>query len=83
MGAPKRMNQLYKARRIETLPQLSPNADCWIPQAVVSWDYRGLPQRHVLTGPADRFTLLDHADIYALEMAIAWIDDGEMQDLTP
>ncbi|MGH7874637.1 MAG: hypothetical protein ACREQO_20800 [Candidatus Binatia bacterium] len=77
------MDQLYKSRRIQTLPQLSPNADCWIPQAVVSWDQQGSAQRHVLTGPADRFALIDHAETYALEMAIAWIDDGEMQDLTP
>ena len=77
------MDQLYKSRRIQTLPQLSPNADCWIPQAIISWDLQGSSQRCVLTGPADRFTLIEHAETYALEMAIAWIDDGEMQDSHP
>jgi hypothetical protein len=41
-------------------------------------------QRHVINfGPSNRFRLLDHADIYAVEMAMAWIDDGLMEDLTP
>ena len=36
-----------------------------------------LQQRHVITGsPTGTRPAIDHADIYALEMAMAWIDDG-------
>ena len=77
------MDQVYKSRRIQTWPGLSPDANYWIPHAVISWDEHGVQQRHVITGPSDRFRLIDHADIYALEMAMAWIDDGLMEDLTP
>ena len=77
------MDQVYKSRRIQTWPGLSQDANYWVPHAVISWDEQGVQQRHVITGPADRFRLLDHADIYAVEMAMAWIDDGLMEDLTP
>jgi len=77
------MDEFYKFRRIHTSPQLSPDAACWIPQADVSWDEQGTNRHQLLAGPPDRFTIIDQAETYALEMAMAWIDAELMEDLTP
>lgn len=77
------MEKVYKSRRIQTSPQLSPDADCWVPQAHVSWDEQGTNQQQTLAGPPDRFKIIDQADIYAVEMAMAWIDAELTDDLTP
>ena len=77
------MDEVYKSRQIHTSLQLNQDTDCWIPQADVSWDERGTKQRHVLGGPADRFKIIDEAEIYALEMAMAWIDAECVDNLTP
>jgi len=77
------LEEIYKSRRIQTFPQLDHNTDCWIPQADVSWDEQGKERRHLLAGPSDRFKVIDQAEIYAVEMAMAWIDAELMDDLTP
>lgn len=77
------MDEIYKLRRIHTFPRLSPDAACWIPQADISWDEQGSRCHQRLTGPPDRFTIIDQAEAYALEMAIAWIDAQFTEDLTP
>jgi hypothetical protein len=59
------------------------NTDCWIPQADVSWDEQGKERRQLLAGPSDRFKIIDQAEIYAVEMAMAWIDAEVVGDLTP
>lgn len=75
------MNQLYKSRWIYTLPRLSADADCWIPRAVVSWDENGEQRRWTINGPDAAFKLIEHADLYALEMAMAWIDAQMVEDI--
>jgi hypothetical protein len=77
------MEQIYKFHRIQTLPRLNYDTDCWIPQADVSWDEQGQQQHRVLAGPPDRFKIIDHAELYALEMAMDWIDAETMENLTP
>jgi len=77
------MEQIYKSRRIQTSSQLNCDADCWIPQAEVSWDEQGRQRRQSLAGPSDRFKVIDQAETYALEMAMDWIDIEIMEDLTP
>lgn len=77
------MEQTYKSRRIQTSPQLNCDNDCWVPQADVSWDEQGQQHRQVLDGPPDRFKIIDQAEIYALEMAMEWIDTEMMENLTP
>lgn len=77
------MDRLYKSRRIHTTPQLNLEADCWVPHADVSWDEQGTKYRQILAGPPDLFKIIDHAEAYALEMAMAWIDAELMDDLTP
>ena len=74
------MEQIYRSRRIQTSPKLNPDSDCWIPHADVSWDDQGIEKRHLLVGPSDRFKIIDHAEIYAVEMAIAWIDAELMEN---
>ena len=77
------MDEVYKSRQIHTIPQLNPDTDCWVPQADVSWEEWGTRHRHLLGGPPDRFKIIDQAEIYALEMAKAWIDTESIDDLTP
>jgi hypothetical protein len=77
------MPEEYKSRRIETSPQLNHDTDCWIPQADVSWHEQGQERRQLLAGPADRFKIIDEAETYAVEMAMAWIDAELVDDLTP
>ena len=77
------MEQNYKSHRIQTLPRLNYDTDCWIPQADVSWDEQGRQHHQVLAGPPDRFKIIDHAELYALEMAMDWIDSETIEDLTP
>jgi hypothetical protein len=77
------MEELYKSRRIYTVPQLNLDTDCWIPKADVTWDERGTQRRQLLAGPTDRFKIIDEAEIYAVEMARAWIDAELIDNLTP
>ena len=77
------MEQIYKSRRIQTSPQLNCDNECWVPQADVSWHEEGQQHRQILAGPSDRFTIIDQAEIYALEMAMEWIDTEMVEDLTP
>jgi hypothetical protein len=77
------MEEVYKSRRIQTSPRLNHETDCWVPHADVSWDESGMEQRQLLAGPPDRFKIIDHAEVYALEMAMAWIDAELTEDLTP
>lgn len=77
------MEEVYKSRRIHTSPQLNLDTDCWIPHAHISWDEQGVQHRQLLAGPSDRFKIIDHAEIYAIEMAMAWIDAELMEDRTP
>jgi hypothetical protein len=68
------MDELYRSRRIHTAVHLNLDADCWIPEARVSWDEREIHLHQILNGPGDRFKIIDQADTYALEMAKEWID---------
>ena len=77
------MEKTYKSRRILTRLELDADTDCWIPQAEISWDEGDEKQHQTLAGPNDRFKLIDEAEIYALEMAMAWIDVECVEDLTP
>jgi hypothetical protein len=49
-------------------------ADCWIPKVDVSWEEQGARRHQLLTGPSDIFKIIDEAEVYAAEMAKAWID---------
>ncbi len=77
------MDELYRSRQIHTDHRLNLEADCWVPQAEVSWNEQGTKYRQIITGPPDRFKVIDHAETYAFEMAMAWIDCQLMEDLTP
>jgi hypothetical protein len=77
------MEKTYKSRRILTIIELDAETDCWIPKANISWDEGGGKQHQTLAGPNDRFKIIDEAEIYALEMAMAWIDAECVEDLTP
>lgn len=77
------MERAYKSCRIQTSHRLNVENDCWAPHADISWDEAGIERRHSLVGPSDRFKLIDHAEIYAIEMAITWIDDESFSNLTP
>lgn len=76
------MEEIYRDCRIRTMPRLNRETDCWIPCADVSWDEDGKEQTKQLAGPADRFKLIDQAEMYAVEMAMDWIDAELMVDLT-
>ena len=77
------MDLTYRSRRILTGRELDLHTDCWIPKADISWDDGDGKQLQTLTGPNDRFKIIDDAEIYALEMAMAWIDAECVEDLTP
>jgi len=77
------MENLYKSRRIDTMPQLNLDTDCWVPKADVTWEEQGTQRRQLLAGPPDRFKIIDEAEIYAVEMAKAWIDAELIDNLTP
>ena len=53
------------------------------PKAHVLWDVRGTQEHQLLTGPNDRFKIIDHAEMYAVEMAKVWIDAELVDNLTP
>jgi hypothetical protein len=65
------------------MPQLNLDTDCWIPKADVTWNEQGTQRRQLLAGPIDRFKIIDEAEIYAVEMARAWIDAELIDNLTP
>lgn len=77
------MEVTYRSRRVATARELDPETDCWIPKADISWNDGDGEEHQTLTGPNDRFKIIDHAEIYALEMAMAWIDAECVEDLTP
>ena len=77
------MEELYKSRRIYTMPQLNLRTDCWVPKADVSWDEHGKQHHQAIAGPGDLFKIIEEADIYAVEMAKSWIDAELVDDLTP
>ena len=77
------MDELYKSRYIHSLPELDLDTDCWVPKARVLWDERSTQQHQLLTGPNNRFKIIDQAETYALEMAKAWIDAKLIDNLTP
>jgi len=77
------MEELYKARRIYSMPQLNLDTDCWIPKADVSWDEHGKQQHQLIAGPTDLFKIIEEAEIYAVEMAKSWIDAELIDNLTP
>jgi hypothetical protein len=68
------MELVYRSCRVRTIPELNVDADCWIPKADVSWEEKGAPRHQTLTGQSDIFKILEEAEIYAVEMAKAWID---------
>lgn len=78
-----KMDELYKSRYIHSLPELDLDTDCWVPKARVLWDERSTQQHQLLTGPNNRFKIIDQAETYALEMAKAWIDAELIDNLTP
>ena len=81
-GGEKPWRFIYKSCHVLTTPELNLDADCWIPKADVSWDEQGKPCHKLLTGRSDYFKIIDEAEVYAVEMAKAWID-VELVDLTP
>ena len=77
------MDDLYKSRYIHSRSELDLDTDCWVPKARVLWDVQGTQQCQLLTGPNDRFKIIDQAETYAVEMAKAWIDAELADDLIP
>ena len=77
------MDAIYRSRHIHTMPQLNIDTDCWIPRADITWEEQGTQHHQPLVGPADRFKIIDQAEIFAVEMAKAWIDGEFLDDLTP
>jgi len=77
------VDELYRSCSIHTAIRLNLDTDCWIPEADVSWDEEGKHLHTLLSGPKDRFKIIDHAEIYAVEMARTWIDAELIVDLTP
>jgi hypothetical protein len=77
------MELVYRSCRVCTIPELNLDADCWIPKADVSWEEKGALRHQLLTGRSDVFKVIDEAEIYALEMAKAWIDVELAGALTP
>jgi hypothetical protein len=69
------MDELYLSRRIHVAPHLNLDTDCWIPKADVFWDENGRQFRHTLTGPGDRFKIIDDAVNYAMDSARRWINE--------
>ncbi len=65
------------------MPRLNLDTDCWIPYADVSWEEEGIKRIQLLSGPSDRFKLIDQAEVYAVEMAMAWIDAEMMGKFHP
>ena len=65
------------------MPRLNLDTDCWIPYADVSWEEEGIKRIQLLSGPSDRFKLIDQAEVYAVEMAMAWIDAEVMGKFHP
>jgi len=68
------MYEVYRRRHIHAVAELNLDADCWIPTADVSWYEHDKQHHRRLTGPNDCFKIIDEAQIYAFEMAKAWID---------
>jgi|SRR5215467_11708004 len=68
------MDELYRGHRIRVIVELSPEADCWVPTADISWDDHGNHTHQRLTGPSGFFAIMEEAHVYAAEMARAWID---------
>jgi hypothetical protein len=68
------MEIMYKSRHIHSVPELSLETDCWIPNADVSWEAAGATCHQLFTGPVGYFKIIDEAEIYAVEMAKTWID---------
>jgi hypothetical protein len=68
------MELVYMTRRIHTSIELNSKLDCWVPKAKVTWNEYGKSHQHMLNGPNDRFKLLEDAEVYAVEMAQAWIE---------
>jgi len=54
-----------------------------MPYAEVSWEEEGIKRIQLLSGPSDRFKVIDQAEVYAVEMAIAWIDAEVMGKFYP
>jgi len=77
------LEEIYKARHIRTTPRLNLDTDCWIPYADVSWEEEGIKRIQLLAGPSDRFKLIDQAEVYAVEMAMTWIDTEVMGKFHP
>jgi hypothetical protein len=77
------MEITYRSRRILTDRELDLDTDCWIPKADIRWEEQGGEEYQTLVGPNDRFKIIDDAEIYAIEMAMAWIDAESGEDLTP
>jgi hypothetical protein len=68
------MELIYRSCHVLTIPELNLDADCWIPKVDVSWEEQGAPRHQLLTGLSDVFKIIDEAEVYAVEMAKAWID---------
>jgi len=73
------MGEFYKSYYIHTVFDLSLDSDCWIPKAEIVWEEQGIQRHQQLTGPHDRFKIIEDAEIHAVEMAMAWIDVQLMQ----
>jgi hypothetical protein len=76
------MEVIYKSCHVVTVPELNPDADCWIPKADIFWDEYGMRHHQVLTGLSHYFKIIDEAEINALEIARAWIDAELTEDPT-
>ena len=74
-GGPTNLEEIYKARHIRTMPRLN--------YADVGWEEEGIKRIQLLSGPADRFKVIDQAEVYAVEMAMAWIDAEMMGKFHP
>jgi hypothetical protein len=65
---------VYRSFRVRATPELNADTDCWIPKAEVFWEEEGSQRHQLLTGWSDVFKVIDEAEIYAVEMAKAWIN---------
>jgi hypothetical protein len=76
------MDEFYKSRHIRTALRLDLDSDCWVPTADVSWNDHGRERHELLAGPPDFFKVLDEAEIYAVDMAKAWVDAQSLNHLS-
>jgi len=54
-----------RSYRIHVLTKLNLDSDCWVPEAEILWEEYGTRRHQRLTGPDDRFKIIDQAEFHA------------------